>query len=453
MVAVDVGWTPGSWWSTQLLRPAASTTVWLGRIAALVVFTAVLVVRGGPVSAQNDALMVTQPTAAIAHGDFRRAEQLTGTADPPGYPLLASAFVAALRPVVGSPTWCSDRSLPPAVATGPQAAFYRKVLHLCSAQQPGRRGALPPWYRAQGAIAVLAWLVLLAGVELLVRAILGHRTVAEVVAALGLAVVPAASDTLIESFHPQDLLSFGLVCVALSQALRRRWLAVGVLFGVAATTHQLAVLAFFPVLALAPRWRDRAVTIAGALGAALVVVLPFLVSDPGGTWSALTGTYSEGAGVVTSGTVVGLLHVGEPLKLKLARDLPAVVSALLCATVWWRARHRLQVPSAFVGLVLACVGTRLVFEVSIQEYYFLAAAVLLLVLDLTAGRPPLWTVIWVVAMRYGVVELPSVTTFGWVAAAFLVGSLAAVATGLAPLLPRTTDEEPALTATARPMPS
>ena len=56
-----------------------------------------------------------------------------------------------------------------------------------------------------------------------------------------LAAVPAASDGIVETFHPQDLVCVGLVGAGLAEALRRRWVATGVLFGVAFLCKQFAV--------------------------------------------------------------------------------------------------------------------------------------------------------------------------------------------------------------------
>ncbi|HLX89294.1 MAG TPA: hypothetical protein VKR22_12665 [Acidimicrobiales bacterium] len=420
-------------WSQLLSSPVSAAALWVARGAALVVYVAVLSLRGGPISASNDALVITLPTTAVSEGHLRLAEQETQTADPPGYALLASPLVAGLRPWLGAPRWCSDRPVPAVIAHSPQAAFYRSVLHLCADQRPGRRGALPPWWRSQALIGVGAWLVLLFGIQWLLRAVYGRPSAAELTAALALAVLPAASDALIESFHPQDLLSLGLAVMALSQALRRRWVATGALLGLAVVCHQLAVLVLLPVIAAAPDLRSRGRLVGAALTAGLAVTVPFLVADPSGTWSALTGTYSQGAGIVRSSTAVGLLGVGESLKLKIARDLPVVLDALVCLIAWWRLRQRLLAPMPLLALSLVCLSSRLVFEVSVQEYYFLGVAVLLLALELTAGRPPVWALVWVVATRYGVVELPSVTSPGWVAVAFMASALAAMAAGVVTL--------------------
>jgi len=414
--------------------PVPAAVVWAARAAGLLLFVIVVVARGGPLSAQTDARAVTFPTTAVSHGQWRLAEQETLIPDPPGYPLLAAPVVTVLRPLVGSPVWCSSRPVPASLGGGSQAAYYRSLLHLCSSQQPARR-ALPPWYRSQAVLGVLAWLVLLAGVQLLLRAVHRRPTVAEVVAALGLAVLPFTGDALVESFHPQDLLSVGLGCAALAQCLRRRWVLSGLLFGAAVLSKQFAVLVLLAALVSAPSHRDRAKLGGSALAAVVAGIAPFWAADQAATWHALSGTYVAGVGIIRSATAVGLLGMAEGTKLAIARDGPVLLSALLCLALWWKARDRLSTPQAVIGLSLACLATRLVLEVSIYEYYFLAAAVFLFVLDLAAGRLPVCSTAWVLCTRYGLLSLASAARPGWTATGFLACAVAAFAVGLSALAP------------------
>lgn len=413
-----------------MAAPVPPAALWLARATAVVVFVLVIVVRGGPISAQNDALAVTLPTTAVSHGAWRSAEAQTLVPDPPGYPLLAAPLVALFRPWIGSPVWCSDRQVPATVARGSEAAFFRALLRPCDAQRPGQGRALPPWYRSQAVLGVGAWVVALVGLQLLLRAVHRRPTWGEAVGALSLALLPAASDALVQSFHPQDLLAVGFTLVALAQALRRRWVAVGVAVGIGVLCKQFAVLAVPGLLLAAPTWRARA-QLAGTLAALCVAaVTPFWLADPVATWHALSGTYVEGAGITRSATAVGLLDIAESHKLEIARDAPLVAAVVLSLGVFSRARRRIGKPVPLVGLALACMATRMVFEVSVYQYYLLAIGVFLLALELTRGRPPLWTMLWVVVTRLGVLELPSSVSPRWLAAAFMVAWLLPLAFGL-----------------------
>jgi hypothetical protein len=82
--------------------------VWCARALGLVIFVIILTVRGGPISAQNDARAVTLPSTAVSHGSWRTAEEETVVPNPPGYPLLVAPVVVLLRQWIGSPVWCSD---------------------------------------------------------------------------------------------------------------------------------------------------------------------------------------------------------------------------------------------------------------------------------------------------------------------------------------------------------
>lgn len=410
-------------------RPVPIAAVWLARAAAGALFVAVLLLRGGPISAQNDAQAVTQPTTAVSHGDLGRAEAETTVPDPPGYAVLAAPFVVLLRPWIGSPNWCSDRHVP--AAGGAASAFYRALARPCGAQRGGARGALPHWYGSQGVLGVAAWLVLLAGAQLLLRTVHGRPTAGEMVAAFGLAVLPASSDALVESFHPQDLVAVGFVCMALSQALRHRWGSSGLLMATAMVSKQFAVLALPALVVAAPGVRPRARLVASCAAVCLAVVLPFWVADPSDTLHALSGTFVQGAGVIRSATVVGLLGVHESLKLHIARDAPVVAAATLAAVaVWWRSPDRVEGPVPVIGLVLAGMAARLVFEVSVYGYYLLAVGALLLVLELARGDLPVRTAAWVVVTRYGILGGASSLGPWWVAAALGVASGLALAWGL-----------------------
>ena len=391
-------------------------------------FLLIVFVRGGPNPGETDAHADTDPATAISHGQFRLAEQQTAVPNPPGYPLLTAPLVLALRPLVGSPRWCDDKPIP-AVLRNFGAAFFRRVLDPCASRTPAHPG-YPIWYRSQAVLSVLGWIVLLVGAVLLLGAAGAGGGVGEMVLVGALLALPATTDAVAQSFHPQDLMSVGFSAAACAQGLRRRWAAAGILFGLALLCKQFALLAFIPALALAPDWRGRLRLVAGTGLVGALGVLPFYLADPTATTHALSATYVEGAGVIKTPTVIGLLGVGEYRKLVLARDLPLVLAVVITALAWWRARADLRRPAAFVGLVLACLAARLVFEVSLWNYYFLAVGALLLMLDLAWRRPPWRAALWIVATRYGV-EWLGPRAPSWVTAlAALSAALGAMVVGL-----------------------
>lgn len=428
----------------------------LAYAGACALFVAILFAHGGPNPAEVDAKAVTEPTTALTHGDLRAAERATTVPNPPGYPLLTAPLVALARPWVGSPTWCSDKPLPAVLREAPGAAFFEAIIGPCSG--PGSTAtsrARPHWYQSQAVLAVLAWLALVAGAVHLLRTARGGRDRAELLLVVALALLPAAADTIVESFHPQDLLSVAGACLGLSYALRRRWILCGLAFAAACLCKQFALLPLLATLAAVPGWRPRAVVAGTFVLVVAVVLLPFLLVDSTDALHALTGTYVVGAGVVKAPTVLGQLAIAEQLKLEIARDGPVLTAGAMVLVAAWRAGNRLLAPVPLIALALAVLALRLVFEVSILNYYFLAVGTFLLLLDLAVGRPPLWAIGWIVTTRYVLApaagHLPAWVT----ASAFLALSVLPIALGLARipgLLGRAGAEQPEyLGATPRPL--
>ncbi|HLI74923.1 MAG TPA: hypothetical protein VKU86_13675 [Acidimicrobiales bacterium] len=396
-------------------------------------FVGVMAVRGGPGFA--DAVALTRPTTAVAHGHWREAAVVNYLPQPLGYPLLASPFVAALGPVVGSGTWCTDS---PAL---PQLKIVRDVWPPCSGPNVFDAPPKPPWYRSQGVLGLLAWALLAFGAVQLLRAAGAGRGLGEVALVGGLVAVPAASDGLVEAFHPQDLVCVGLLLGGVALGLRRRWAAAGAVFGVAFVCKQFALLALVAALAAAPGWRARARLAGSAVGVAAVAILPFAVVAPAATYHSLVAVAHFSSSEITS-TVVGMTSWDEFTKLAVARDGPVVLALVLAAGAWWRARERLLEPVPLLGLAVACLGARLVFEVVNTSYYLLAVSVLLVTLDVAARRVPYRSVAWIAVMRWWVNPLGGHQPSWGAAAVFAAGAVTAVVLGLAEI-PRRSRPAPA----------
>jgi hypothetical protein len=395
-------------------------------LVGLVLFLVIVAVRGGP--SVDDAYGVTKPTTAIADGDLRAAARDSVLPQPPGYALLASPLVVALRPVVGSATWC-DAGVAPVT---------RLVLPQC---HPGQLSS-HRWYRSQALLGVLAWLVLAIGAVRLVRAA-GAGGLAELLLLAVLAAMPAASDGIVQTFHPQDLVSVGLCCAGLAEALRRRWVATGVLFGTAFLCKQFALLPLIAVLVAAPRWGPRFRVVGPAVAVVGLGILPFAAVDLSGTWNTLAAVNAGGAVKVTTGTVVGMTGLSESTKLLIARDGPVLLALAMALWARWRAGAQLLSPVALIGLAAACLAGRLVAEVWFASYYLLAVSATLVALDLAARRVPLWSFTWIALTGVLVEQSGGIPTTPLAAALAFVASLAAVALGLRAVPPR---HRPAATA-------
>lgn len=382
--------------------------------AGVVLFVGIVAVRGGP--SVGDAYGVTQPTSAIADGHFATAARRSVLPQPPGYALLASPFVLAFRPLIGSPTWC-DARVPPVTRT---------LLPWCAPDQL----ASHRWYRSQAVLGLLAWLALALGCVRLLRAagVGGGRV--GLLLVMVLAAVPAASDGIVQTFHPQDLVCVGLSCAGLAETLRRRWVVAGLLFGAAFLCKQFALLPLIAVLAAAPGWRARARVLGPALAVVGCGILPFAIADPAGTWNTLSAVNAGGVGTLTTGTVLGLTSLPESTKLLVARDGPVALALVMATWARWRARDQLLDPIALIGLSASCLAARLVAEVWFASYYLLAVSATLVLLDLAARRPPILSFTWIALTGVLVEQSGGIPTTAPAAAMALAAALAAVAIGL-----------------------
>ncbi len=371
-------------------------------LAAAACYAGIVAIRLGPPPG-GDTVPLTSVTTALAHGDLRAAASAASLPNPPGYPLLAAPFVAALPSAVGSPTWCtpSGRVHTGAGVRRGSDAVPTGVVE-CGAQGAG--AGLPPWYRAQGLLGVASWLVLAVGALAVLRAARADSVARQAGLLVFLAFLPAASSAIVQLYHPQDVVSLGLSLAGLALALQRRWLLAGIVFGVAVLTKQFAVLLLLPALVAAPDRRSRLWLGGAAVAVFAAGILPFLVADPRATLENLSG-FSAG-GAAAGQTVLTLAGVRGTVASAVARDAPLVFAVVVC--VWARRRPGIHVgrPDTLVALALVCTGSRLVFESVVFPYYLLAASVLVLLLDLVARRSPHWSLTWCAAAAFFVALHP-----------------------------------------------
>ena len=398
-------------------------------------FVAIVIVRQGPPPG-GDTVPLTTVTSDLASGHLQAAAGDDSLPNPPGYALVASPLVAAFPSLVGSPTWCTTASraasLPrrPLSRNDPNLAADAGECGSSARRDAGVVGAgLPPWYRAQGVLGLLAWLVLALGSLALLRAARVDTVARQAGLLVFLAFLPSASSAIVQLYHPQDILSLGLAAWGLAQALRRRWALAGALLGLALLSKQFAVLVLLPALVAAPDLRARARLAAAAVAVFAAGILPFLVAAPRATLDNLSG-FSAG-GAIAGSTVLSLLGVTGSVASAVARDAPVVFAALVCL---WAARRygpALGTPVALVSLTLACVGSRLVFESVIFPYYLLATSVIFFMLDLVSLRSPYRSLAWCAASAFFVALRPgdqAVDAFGT-----LILAVVAVAVGLVDL--------------------
>jgi hypothetical protein len=252
-------------------------------------------------------------------------------------------------------------------------------------------------------IGCVGWIVLMAGLVALLRAWGRGRCGWEAVLVIVMACVPPVLAPMTEYFHPEDLMAMGLSLGALACARRGSLGWTGVLFGLAVLSQQFAVLLIAPLFVLLP-WNQRIRMAWCAIGTASLVVIPLVLVTEGHTAESVIlgpGTPS------TSGlALLGGLPI-QGLSLVVAcRGLPIVLSMALA----WLAQRRLGSavlePVPLVSIIATSLTLRLVFEVNLFGYYFMAVAVSLVLLEILRGRISMYLVGWLILVVLGFDRLP-----------------------------------------------
>jgi hypothetical protein len=364
--------------NSWLYRPLSGRWCALAWLAATAIFVGLVRLHGGP--AQGDVAESVYSTWAIAHGHFACAyPTVTSHDDPliaPLWPLISGAVAALLRVGHGVP-------FPSQAAMGPHCSNAITSIFEWSV----RSGAPLRTY----AIGYLSWLVLLAGVVALLRAVGRGRRGWEPMAVLVLACVPVVWMPLNGYFHPQDLVAMGLVLGCLACTTRGWWVWSGVLVALAITSQQFALLVLAPLVVVVPRHR-RTRFIAAAAGTVAVVVVPFIVASSGRAFRAV----ALGSGNTRSfgGTVLWELHLHGALLVGLSRVLPIIGAGALAWSVSRRLGPAVLEPVPLISLIATSLSLRLVFEQNLFGYYFMALAVMLLMLNVVRGRIEWQLIAW-----------------------------------------------------------
>lgn len=361
-------------WLTRPLSLQWCVVGWLCVAALMIVFASLW---GGPTPA--DAPAPDNTTWLIAHGNFGcaypPAASVVYQTTAPLYPLISGGLAAVAR-IGHSLAFPSSAQLGTRCATA-IPALYQWSFH---------SGALRPTLR----IGYLSWLALLAGVVMLLRALGKGGTRLEVAALALVASLPPVYMPLLQYFHPEDLLATGFALMGVSFVLRDRWLAAGLVLGLAVLSQQFTLLILIPLLVIAPR-ADRLKFFGGAACSFCVVAVPLLAITSGrALTSILVGTGDVGSSNVP--------FYGIPLHNSFAVGSLRLIPIALCALVAWWALRRLGVralePVALLALLSLSLALRLAFEVSLFGYYLMSVAVLLLLLELAVGRIKVAYVVW-----------------------------------------------------------
>jgi hypothetical protein len=361
----------------MLDRPLAFGWCVVGWVVASLVFIGLVGLFGGP--SQVDAIESIFSTWAIANGH-------AACAYPPGAPYHFGTigdpvgFIAPLWPVLSGGIASlvgvgHGVPFPSQAALGSNCSTALTAMTHWSADSK----AINPTVR----FGYLSWFALMAGVVALLRGLGRGRCGWEPAILILIAATPFAAMPLLDDFHPQDLVAMGLILGGMACARRGRWVWAGLLLGLAVTAQQFALLVFAPLLIVAPPAR-RLRFASGALAAFALVVLPLTMITSGHALRAIV--LGSGNTPSIGGTVVWELHLkGVPL-VAISRILPIVFAMALAYWAMRRLGRSVLEPVPLISLMATSISLRLVFEQNLFGYYFMALAVLLLLLDAVHGR-------------------------------------------------------------------
>lgn len=378
--------------SDVLVARAASLRRWLERplsnfwcvlswIGATIVFFGLTGLLGGP--AEGDASESVYSTWSVAHGNFAciypppGGFHLNDLANPfalaaPLYPLIAGAMAALLR--IGHAV-----AFPTQLQLGQNCGRAFNAMYGWSAKS----SAILPTIR----LSYLVWPVLLAGVILVLRVSGRGRRGWEPLTILLVACTPPVLMCITYFFHPQDLLAMGLILGGVASSLKKRWFLAGVLLGLAFCSQQFALLVGVPLIVILPV-QARVRFAAGAVLVTALVGVPLIVATSGRALKIVLFGSSRVGGALrsTGGTVLWETHLHGKLLFVITRVLPVLASMVFA---WWVSRRlgpRLLSPIPLISLIATSLTLRLVFEENLFGYYFMAAAVALIMLDVVVGR-------------------------------------------------------------------
>lgn len=365
-------------WQRRLDEPLSDLLCVSSWIFASAIFIGAVALFGGP--SQGDAAESIYATWAIAHGDFACAYPpavthashfflfyVPGPSVPPVWPLVSGAAAAITR-IGHSVPFPTQHALGPGCSSA-----YEQMFH---------------W--AQSSVAIfptiglgyLSWFVLLAGVIVLLRASGRGRTGWEAFGVIFVAMVPVVWEPLLRLYHPQDFVALGLSLLGVACAIRRQWIWVGILLGLAVSSQQFALLVLAPLFVISPgraRWKlvGSAAAVVGLLS------LPFIFGSSGrALHSVLFGT---GDSTTYGGTILWETGVRGAALVFCARILPILVGMAIALWAYRRLRTGVFEPIALVSLLATTLSMRVVFEEGLYGYKFLALVVMLIVLAVIQG--------------------------------------------------------------------
>jgi hypothetical protein len=317
------------------------------------------------------------PASALAHGDLScmYAPMTNPSYTAPVYSLIAAGLSLIFRAGHAVP-------FPAGAALGPNCAYAHVAIYkwlFTSNVVPSAK-----WF------AYVSWPIFVVGAAALLRTTTRARTWWEPVTALAIAATPPVLMSLTSFYHPEDLVCLGLIFGSLAAVRRERYVLAGIVLAGALLSQQFAILAAIPIVLTLPI--PAAKRVVPALAGTLVAIVGVLalVSHGHDLSSLTTAGDTDYVGEVW----IALLHVTGTWRLTLISRAPPIVLVGALALF----SRRLPQSDATVPLLIAAgFALRLVFEVNLFPYYFMAFAVAIILADVVAGRVRPTVIMWLVA--------------------------------------------------------
>lgn len=348
-----------------------------GWCIAMAVFIGFVSLLGGPT--EFDSALSAYSTWSIATGHLACSYvDVTKLHVPPiGYPFtfiapfypLFSGVVMAITRVTNFARFPTSSQLGPHCSTAIMAMF-RWSAHSNAILSTVRLG-------------YFSWIFVLIGTVALLRSIGRGRTNWEPLTLILLAVLTPVARCITQYFHPQDIVAIGFALGAVACMNRGRWAWTGAMMALAFATNQFVLLLAVPMIILIPKAQRLRTVLAGAVTSA-VILLPFIVLTSGRALRYTLIGSSLSTSLPQSDPWFSGLH--GALLVIVTRVPPLALAALLA---WWAQRRlgaKIMDPVPLLSLLATCLALRLVFEVTLFGYYYAAAIVFLLLLEVAGGR-------------------------------------------------------------------
>ncbi len=356
-----------------LLRPTTERQRTLGWLLSAVIFvgTVFLYTNANPSANPESAI----PAIAVATGKFSCIYPGAST---------STAIVAPLFPIIAG-------ALEAPLAIGHHTSRARACADALSTTDA--------WLRHRDAhvvmivVGLLMWFVLAFAARVALRASSMSRTFAEPLALVLLALTPAIVMSFSYEFHPEDALSVGLLLLSAALVARSRVIFAGVAGALAVFAQQFAILGVVALFVVISRELRVKFALAGALVGAIILGTLAIVTD-----GRVTEFFSASKFTPLGATWVSHFGLSHSAVSMLSRGTPIVATALTAGLArWWRRGALSQVGELTLILAVA-MAWRLLFEVNIYGYYFMALATLLIVGVLASGRGLIALTLWLAAL-------------------------------------------------------